>query len=267
MEVDQIKKDTISKKFWTETSNWLDRSLKTIFPEMCQFCRSRPARKRDGYICAACWQKLRLVRRPFCERCGLPFDGELLSTFRCSDCQTQAFAFHAVRSAIVANDFSRKLIHQYKYGRALWLEIALIDLLWEQLKTLELTNGWDMIIPVPLHSTRKREREFNQAERIGRGLAKRLGIPIETGLIKRIVPTDSQTKLSRNERQRNVRKAFVAKKSGAFQHSKHLKNLKHSRVMLIDDVFTTGATTHACAKVLKQLGTKEVWVISVVRGL
>lgn len=239
-------------------TNWIDRCLGCLFPEVCQCCRLRAARRRDGYICAQCWQGLRLLRRPFCERCGLPFDGEMLSTFRCAHCQDERFAFESARSAVISNSFSRKLIHQYKYGRAMWLEIAFIDLVWEQLETLEIKNGWDLIVPVPLHATRQREREFNQAERIGRALAKRLNIPIETGLIKRIAATDSQTQLTRSERKKNVRRAFSAGKS---------KALNGARAMLFDDVFTTGATTHACARVLKKLGAKEVCVMSVIRGI
>ena len=235
-----------------------ERALSLLFPETCQFCQQESAKSTDGYVCSQCWKRLRFLRHPFCERCGLPFDGEVFSTFRCTNCRDQKFVFRTARAAVIANEFSLNLVHQYKYEGAVWLEKVLADLLWDQLGVLGMREDWDLVVPVPLFSTKKREREFNQAERIGGIIAARLGVPMEGGLVKRVAPTGSQTMLTRSERRKNVQGAF------AVGIRRPLKGL---RLMLVDDVFTTGATTNACARVLKKLGATDIQVWTVVRGL
>lgn len=235
-----------------------EKALGLLYPEVCQFCREESAGYLESYLCARCWQRFRFVRHPFCDVCGLPFDGEMLSSFECSNCRDDRFVFRGARSALVANDFSLDLIHRYKYGGAVWLEQLLAGLLWDQLSILGLTDGWDFIVPVPLYPTKQREREFNQAERIGRFLGKRLRVPVLSDLVKRVAPTETQTMLSRSERRHNVRGAFAVGRK---------RSLSRLRVMLVDDVFTTGATTNACARVLRKMGAREIWVCTVVRGL
>lgn len=236
----------------------VERSLGFVFPAVCQFCLLEAARHDQGYLCARCWQRLRFVSRPFCELCGLPFDGEVSSTFRCPNCQDCDFAFRGARSSVLANEFALDLVHRYKYQSAMWLEPVLADLLYNSLCQYQLSEGWDLIVPVPLFPTKEREREFNQAERIARSIAKKLGVPLESHLLKRVAPTVSQTMLTRSERRQNVRGAFTKGTE---------KRLKGLRVMLVDDVFTTGATTDACARVLRRMGASEIWVGTVVRGL
>ena len=152
----------------------------------------------------------------------------------------------------------REVIHRYKYRRALWYEPFLADLLVRQASP-ELQNaGWDMIVPVPLHPARKREREVNQAERLADRLSAATQIPVNKRLLRRILPTRTQALLSRQERLANVRRAF------AMQGGQRLNG---ERIVLLDDVFTTGATTGACAKVLVAAGAGEVCVWTVARGI
>ena len=246
---------------WYENSIFpaiCNRALSLLYPETCQFCRQESAKYSEGYTCSQCWKRLRFLRHPFCERCGLPFEGELISTFQCTNCRDQKLVFRAARAAVIANEFSLNLVHQYKYGRAIWLEKVLADLLWDQLGVLGLRDAWDLVIPVPLFSAKQREREFNQAERIGGIIAQRLGIPMDSRLVKRVAPTGSQTMLTRSERRKNVRGAF------AIGYRRPLKGL---RLMIVDDVFTTGATTNACARVLRDMGATDIGVCTVVRGL
>ena len=119
-------------------------------------------------------------------------------------------------------------------------------------------DKWDYIVPVPLHHLKQREREFNQAERLARRLGRALKIPVQTNLLKRHVPTRTQTLLSRPERAANVRHAFALGK---------LRRLGGARIVLVDDVLTTGATTSACARVLRTAGAADVCVWTVARGL
>jgi competence protein ComFC len=150
------------------------------------------------------------------------------------------------------------VIHRYKYQRERWFEPFLTGLLTEAALPMLREEGWDLIVPVPLHRLKKAEREFNQAERLALGLSRASGRPLAAGALRRVEVTRSQTRLSRDERTANVRHAFVAG-SGV--------NLDGRRVVLVDDVLTTGATTSACARVLRRAGAAEVCVWTVARGL
>jgi ComF family protein len=158
---------------------------------------------------------------------------------------------------VLAKDVVLEAIHHYKYNRALWIEPFLVELFVAGAGPDLTGKKWDLIVPVPLHATKLREREFNQAERLGQGLSKATGIPMGKDLVRRVLPTRTQTLLSRKERQDNVRKAFAVNPA---------KPLAGERVVLVDDVLTTGATTSACAKVLLGAGAAEVCVWTVARG-
>ena len=151
-----------------------------------------------------------------------------------------------------------EVIHRYKYQRALWFEPFLADLLIGRAGPELAKSTWTSIVPVPLHPAKQREREFNQAERLARRLSRATGIPMQPGLLRRVVATRTQTLLSREERQANVRRAFVARPG---------THLQGARIVLVDDVFTTGSTTNACAGVLKSAGAEEVCIWTVARGI
>ena len=152
-----------------------------------------------------------------------------------------------------------ELIHRYKYQRALWLEPFLAGLLIRNASPILRAEKWDVIVPVPLHPIKKNEREFNQAERLARRLSSASQLPLRKDLLCRVARTRTQTKLSRAERAANVHRAFACKKGAAA--------LKGKRVVLVDDVLTTGATTSACARVLRAAGAADVCVWTVARGL
>ncbi len=242
----------------TEAKNWLESGLSFFYPDNCQLCSAARATARDGYVCARCWQGVRFVRPPFCDRCGLPYEGAITSEFECSNCREMELHFQTARAAVVANELVLTVIHRYKYQCALWFEPFLADLLCREAAPVLRRDEWDFIVPVPLHPLKKREREFNQAERLGAQLSARTGIPLNSKLLRRVNPTQTQTLLTRTERAANMRGAFAAQ-SG---HS-----AKGARVIVLDDVLTTGATTSACAKVLHSMGAAKVCVWTVARGL
>ena len=232
-------------------------ALGLVFPEVCQLCGENRAGHKECYICQSCREKVRRVEPPFCQRCGFPFQGSITTPFECSRCREADWQFSFARSAVIARDALLELIHRYKYQHAMWFEPFLAELLIERAGP-ELA-GWDCLVPVPLHPAKQREREFNQAERLSRRLSRATGLPVNTRLVRRRVATRTQTLLSRDERLENVRQAFVPRRGHA--------SLKGARVVVVDDVFTTGATTGACAKVLKQMGAAEVCVWTVARGV
>jgi competence protein ComFC len=236
---------------------WVNAALALCYPEVCQLCGNSRATPAEGFVCAGCRGKVRFIDLPFCERCGTPYQGQITTVFECTNCRELTLDFSFARSAVIAREGVLDIIHRYKYNRALYFEPFLADLLLSRAVPALATAKWDLIVPVPLHPTRLREREFNQAERIARHLGSATGIPVETRLLRRVVPTQTQTVLGRPERIANVRRAFAMNRS---------KSLDGQRIVLLDDVFTTGATTSACAKVLKSAGSGEVCVWTVARG-
>jgi ComF family protein len=242
----------------TGLKSWLDAGLAFFYPPVCQLCHSESATTADGYVGAHCWQSVRFIKPPFCECCGLPYEGEITMHFECSNCREMELHFRFARAAVVAGKLVLEVIHRYKYQRALWFEPFLADLLLRASRSVLGSERWDMIVPVPLHPLKKREREFNQAERLAARLGAAVRIPVNTRVLRRVEPTRTQTLLTREERAANVRNAFVVRSSC---------QLDGERVIIVDDVLTTGATTSACARALRRAGAGDVGVWTVARGL
>jgi ComF family protein len=239
---------------------WVDAALALIYPNRCQFCDVERATAAEGYVCTRCWSRpggLQFIVPPFCSRCGLPFEGDITTVFECSNCREVEWHIEHARAAVAAKGLVREVIHRYKYQRALWFEPFLADLLIRQARMQLPSSEWDLIVPVPLHAVKQREREFNQAERLARRLSQATGISVNARLLRRVLPTRTQTQLSRTERAANVRRAF--RFTGEPLHGE--------RVVIVDDVLTTGATTNACAGLLREHGAAKVCVWTVARGL
>jgi competence protein ComFC len=235
-----------------------DTALGFIYPNVCQICGDERATSTEGFVCSRCWQQVRFIKPPFCQRCGLPFEGDLTTAFECTNCREMNLHFRSARSAVSAKGTVLEVIHRYKYKRAFWFEPFLADLLIREALPELRQQKWDWIVPVPLHPAKKRQREFNQAERLATYLSAATKIPMDTTLLRRVAATKTQTKLSRQERAENMRNAFALQDG---------RTLNGERILLFDDVFTTGATTDACARVLLAAGAAEVCVWTVARGL
>jgi len=244
--------------FAESIKDWLNAGMGFFYPEACQLCGAARATPSEGFVCNNCRAQVRFIEPPFCERCGLPYEGEITTTFECANCRETELHFRSARSAVVARDKILDVIHRYKYHRALWFEPFLADLLICRAGPQLALEKWDFIVPVPLHATKQRQREFNQAVRLAHPLAAATRIPVNNHLIRRVVATRTQTLLSRPERVANVRNAFAMRPG---------QRLNGERIVLLDDVFTTGATTSACAKTLQAAGAAEVCVWTVARGI
>jgi competence protein ComFC len=236
--------------------DWLNTGLGFFYPEICQLCEDERATAREGFVGAKCWSQVRFIRPPFCERCGLPFEGDLTMAFECTNCREMDLHFSSARSAVVAKTVVLEAIHRFKYQHALWFENFLADLFLREAAPILRGQGWNFIVPVPLHSLKEREREFNQAEILARHLSAAIQVPLNTKLLRRVTFTMTQTRLTKEQRATNMRGAFAAG-----------MKLSGERVVLVDDVFTTGATTNACAQALRAAGAGEVCVWAVARGL
>lgn len=237
---------------------WLEAALGLVYPRVCQFCRGRAATAAEGFVCAECQLRVRYIVPPFCERCGLPFPGDLTTTFECANCRDLDLHFTSARSAVVAEGLVLDAIHRFKYQQQLWLETFLAGLLVRQATPVLRAGDWNLLVPVPLHPVKEREREFNQATRLARRLGAAAGLPVKARLLRRVQHTRTQTLLTREQRAANV--------AGAFQAAPGA-DLTDARVVIVDDVFTTGATTSACAGALRQAGATAVCVWTVARGM
>ncbi len=237
----------------------LSACLDLLYPPVCQLCHDQRASARDGFVCGQCRTHVRFIRPPFCDRCGLPFAGDLTTAFVCTNCHELELHFTRARSAVVAKGVVLEAIHRFKYSRALWFETFLADLLVREAAPALMADGsWDLLMPVPLHPVKLREREFNQAARLAKHLARATQIPLNEKILRRRHPTATQTLLTRDERAANMKNAFAVRRAAA---------VKARRIVLVDDVFTTGATTNACAQALRRAGAAEVVVWTVARGL
>lgn len=236
----------------------LNTTLGFFYPEVCALCKVEPATADDGFVGAECRRQVRFIRPPFCGRCGLPFEGDLTGLFECSNCRELEFYFSSARSAVVARTVVLEAIHHFKYSRALWFENFLAALLIAEAAPVLRGQNNSFIVPVPLHPLKKREREFNQAALLAAQLGCATAIPVHEKILARVKPTQTQTHLKREERAANMRGAFAVRQG--------LK-LNGQRIILVDDVFTTGATTNECARALRRAGAGDVCVWTVARGL
>lgn len=197
------------------------------------------------------------IEPPLCERCGQPYEGAITTEFQCTNCHDRVWHFTAARALYPSEGCVRDVIHGFKYRQQFYHRRRLIDWLDTGFaRHLEGQGTWDALVPVPLYRVRYRERGFNQALELARGLGKRRHIPV-TDCLERCRETPTQTRLSREERWRNLRGAFGLR-SGF--------DVRGQNLLLIDDVFTTGATCEGCAQVLHQAGAGTIGVLTVARG-
>ncbi len=195
--------------------------------------------------------------RPFCERCSLPFPGQAGDHVQCSHCADKLFHFERAVCACRLTGVARECIHRFKYNGALWLGPELADLLLAAARERIDWTRVDCVVPVPLFPPRERERQFNQSEWFARRLAKALPVALAARNLRRVRDTATQAFLSAAARTENVRGAFAARRPAEFLNR---------RVVVLDDVFTTGATTNECARVLRAAGAASVIVLTVGRG-
>lgn len=243
-----------------------------LFPATCLGCDSRcswPASEMSavaiaGYLCPQCHAKLEWIQSPLCTMCGRPFASPHGDDHLCGTCRRKKFAFQGARAAGLYTDALKALIHHYKYRQCEPLAAPLGRLLWRAFWRYWTFDDVDAIVPVPLHRRRMRKRGFNQAELMLRTwprLAVEQGLwngrsPILTDALVRRRYTLPQTGLDRNARQINMRNAFEMGKA----------SVNGLRLLLVDDVFTTGATAHACARVLKRAGAASVILLTLARA-
>lgn len=232
--------------------------LDILFPPLCHVCRTYAPGDEEIHLCTDCREKVELIRSPLCPVCGVPFATEDGIYHPCGPCLTDCPPFARARSAVRFEGPMQELIHRFKYGKKIHLARILGLLTARALADFAGDAASDCIVPVPLHRTRLRERGFNQSQLLGHMLAKRWSIPLSIHNLRRVRWTEPQVGLSAFERARNVRGAFAVANPALF---------RDKRLLLVDDVYTTGSTVEECARTLMRAGTHEVCVITVARAI
>jgi len=231
-------------------------ALDLVLPPTCIGCG---AIVRDaGGLCGTCWGGLAFIERPYCERLGIPIAYEPFGGApRLSpDALDHPPAFDRARAAVKFGGVAQDLVHGLKYGDRLDLARPMARLM--QRAGSDLLGDADMLLPVPLHAYRLWRRRFNQAAVLAHRLSAATARPCRTDLLHRIRATASQVSLSRLDRRANV--------AGAFAVPPALRAQVHGRkILLVDDVLTTGATLDACARTLRRAGAAQVDALTFAR--
>jgi ComF family protein len=228
--------------------------LDLLLPPQCLQCRA-PV-DRQGLLCAECWRGVAFITPPYCAICGLPFAHDEGPEAICGACAEAAPRFQRARAAMVYDEASRALVLGFKHGDR--TEAAAAFGHWLARAGAAFLAEADLIAPVPLHRWRLWRRRYNQAALLARALARASGVEVVADLLVRRRATASQHQLSRAERRLNVRGAFAVDR-------RRLSWLEGARVVLVDDVLTTGATVEACATTLLRAGAQSVDVLTLAR--
>jgi ComF family protein len=228
-------------------------TLDLALPQLCAACRE-PVEGKG--LCPACWSKLSFITRPYCERLGIPFVYDPGPGILSMEAIADPPAYNRARAAVRFDEISRGLVHAFKYGDR--LDLAPMMGRWTSNAGRELLAEADALVPVPLHWRRQWARRFNQSAMLSAAVAKESGVPIAFGALKRVKATAQQVGLSQKERAANIQGAFKVPKEGKAA-------VAGRRLVLVDDVLTSGATVEGCARALLRAGAANVDVLVFAR--
>lgn len=227
-----------------------------LFPPVCAGCRNHVS--APGTLCAECWPRLRFIEKPWCEVMGTPFSHEMGEGFLSADAIADPPPFARARSAVAYAGAARRMVQSLKFrdqtNLAPWMAR------WMRRAGAELVAEADLVVPVPLHRRRFFMRRFNQSAELARAFARSAGLAYEPLAVARVKSTRRQLGLAARERHDNVRGAFRVPEEAEIL-------VKGRRVIVVDDVYTTGATVSAVARALKKAGARDVDVLTFARVL
>jgi ComF family protein len=233
------------------------RAIRFFLPNHCTNCHSWLTDDPNPHFCSDCWSTIALMPEARCTRCDHPFPSSIATTYSphhvCQSCAERPPAYTRAWTLYPYMPPLQHAIHLFKYQGKVSLAAPLAALMIARLPPL---NSVDVIIPVPLHVERLRQREFNQSLLLADHIGRHLDTPVAYTNLVRTAPTPAQTTLSRKSRQNNLRRAFAVRRPDA---------IINKRILLIDDVFTTGATVNECAKALRKAGSGDVFALTLGR--
>lgn len=226
-----------------------------LYPPVCSVCSASV--EPHEYLCGECHGRAPRIIPPFCAKCSEPFAGAITGPFACANCTHQKLHFEAAVAAYRSRGIVRTLVHDFKYRGQIHLRHLIGRWLCAALDDPRLRDrSFDIIVPVPLHPARERERGFNQAALLAELMAVKMSIQIKP-VLERVRYTTTQTAFDREERMENLHNAFRLRKKA---------DVRHLRVLLIDDVLTTGSTLSECARVLRRAGAVSIHAATAARA-
>jgi ComF family protein len=223
----------------------INKFLNIFFPESCPICKNLSTDHTTAPICPDCWQSVTRYAGPECPKCGRPLVSDVSLT--CGECLKNEPSFTWARSFGLYEGTLREAIHHLKYYGIKRLARPLSDLM----ITMEFPRA-DAMIPVPLYKKRLRKREFNHAALLGRYLAGYSGIPLVMNTLVKVRDTAPQVGLNAKDRKKNIKNAFDITNRGP---------VLEKDIVLVDDVYTTGATIRECSELLKKEGANNIYVM------
>lgn len=244
-----------------ERLEWL---VDWLYPPRCRACGGRIFGCDSEYFCPPCWRQIRIVCHPLCTTCGRPFFDSSGDDHSCAACLSRPPYFTSARAWAcypreqLDDHPLRRVVQKFKYGRKVSLGKPLGRLMTAGCQEFLSDCEVDLILPVPLHRKRLRWRGFNQSVLLAQQISRVYRIPLDPFVIVRAKETPPQTELSEEERRKNVRGAFSVAANEA---------VSGKNILLVDDVYTSGATVNECSRVLVRAGAKAVYVLTLARAM
>ena len=225
--------------------------INLLYPPICPFCEKQLL---EIGICSGCVGKMPFIQGCRCMKCSKPVYSEEMEY--CMDCTKTKHSYEEGRALLLYNDLVQKSIARYKYKNKREFSSSYSKLMIKEMG--EIWKKWDCdaVLPIPVHRQKKQKRGFNQAELLAKAIGEYLCVPCETRLLQRCINTLPQKEFSPAERRKNLENAFKMKRN----------SVEYKKVLLIDDIYTTGSTVDACANVLRQAGVKKVYFSSISIG-
>lgn len=228
-----------------------------MFPDRCPVCdeilfeKNKIERPR---ICKECSKKLTYIKQPVCFKCGKQLDDD--SKEYCYDCMRKNFSYTRGVAAFSYSDAMKTSMYAFKYNNRREYAGFYANVIAEEFGSIILSWKPDVLVPVPMYKAKMRKRGYNQAEVLANRLSEKLGIPMDAKILERTRDTVPQKELKEEERKNNIKNAFQIRKNG----------LEYSKIVLVDDIYTTGTTIDECARVFLQAGVSRVYFITACIG-
>lgn len=233
-----------------------------FLPADCKICGQALEPLNFSYICENCWDKVKWLKMPHCSRCGKPFPASFafqeVPSLLCVECRQDSSSFKRIFVPTLYEGVMKEAIHLLKYRRKKGIMKRLEKILKIYFFQTDLPfSKFDLVVPIPLHRKKLKERGFNQAELLARVIATHFGLKLVKNSLKRVKATKSQASLSKKQRIGNIKGAFQFRNEDKFRAKK---------ILLIDDVYTTGTTVREAARVLRKAKAREVYIFTLARA-
>lgn len=238
-------------------SLYIDAILNFIYPRniYCILCGEAIEKTQSYSLCTSCREKIKFIDNNTCQKCGKPLDETYLPS-QCPDCIKTNHYYTKGFSCVEYDEHIKGIVHKLKYKNGRYLAYHMAEMMIDKLQKQGLEDI-DLIVPTPLHKRRKRERGFNQAYLLAKYIGKGMDWNVDRKNLIKIEETQSQNQLSRDERKNNLKDVFYAVSKDVF---------KDKKILIIDDVYTTGSTMDACSKEILKAKPRDIFVISFATG-